>query len=76
MVILISSLIKLSNYGNITYDPETDIASTSIFKTGTEAVVSIFGVVLMSNTFINAHSAFHVLIKLLYLLLVFEVSAA
>lgn len=36
----------------------TDIASTSIFKTGTEAIVSIFGVVLMSNTFINAHSTF------------------
>lgn len=36
----------------------TEIASTSIFKTGTEAIVSIFGVVLMSNTFINAHSTF------------------
>lgn len=36
----------------------TSIASTSIFKTGTEAIVSIFGVVLMSNTFIAAHSSF------------------
>ena len=36
----------------------TDISSTGIFKTGTEAIVSIFGVVLMSNTFINAHSTF------------------
>jgi anaerobic C4-dicarboxylate transporter DcuA len=36
----------------------TDIASCSIFKTGTEAIVSIFGVVWMSNTFINAHTQF------------------
>lgn len=34
------------------------IAKCSIFTAGTEAVVSIFGVVWMSNTFINANEAF------------------
>lgn len=34
------------------------IAKSSIFTSGTEAVVSIFGVVWMSNTFINANEAF------------------
>lgn len=33
----------------------TAVASSSIFKSGTEAIVSIFGVVWMSNTFINAN---------------------
>lgn len=34
------------------------IAKSGIFISGTEAVVSIFGVVWMSNTFINANEAF------------------
>ncbi len=33
----------------------TAVASSSIFRAGTEAVVSIFGVVWMSNTFITAN---------------------
>jgi len=36
----------------------TEIAKSSIFRAGTEAVVSIFGVVWMSNTFIAANEAF------------------
>src|SRR6478609_2112095 len=36
----------------------TSIASSSIFRAGTEAVVSIFGVVWMSNTFIVANQDF------------------
>jgi anaerobic C4-dicarboxylate transporter DcuA len=36
----------------------TEIAKSSIFRAGTEAVVSIFGVVWMSNTFIGANEAF------------------
>lgn len=35
-----------------------EIAKSSIFRAGTEAVVSIFGVVWMSNTFIKANEAF------------------
>jgi len=35
-----------------------DISKSSIFRSGAEAVVSIFGVVWMSNTFINANEAF------------------
>jgi anaerobic C4-dicarboxylate transporter DcuA len=34
------------------------IAKSSIFTAGTEAIVSIFGVVWMSNTFINANEVF------------------
>lgn len=36
----------------------TDITKSGIFKSGTEAVISIFGVVWMSNTFIGANEAF------------------
>jgi len=36
----------------------TEITKSSIFRAGTEAVVSIFGVVWMSNTFINANEPF------------------
>jgi anaerobic C4-dicarboxylate transporter DcuA len=35
----------------------TEISKSTIFRSGTEAVVSIFGVVWMSNTFINANEA-------------------
>jgi len=35
-----------------------EIAKSSIFRSGAEAVVSIFGVVWMSNTFINANETF------------------
>jgi len=36
----------------------TEITKSSIFRAGTEAVVSIFGVVWMSNTFIGANEAY------------------
>ncbi len=35
----------------------TEISKSSIFRAGTEAVICIFGVVWMSNTFINANEA-------------------
>lgn len=36
----------------------TEVAKSGIFRSGTEAVVSIFGVVWMSNTFIDANEIF------------------
>lgn len=41
----------------ITKFKATEIAKSSIFRSGTEAVVSIFGVVWMSNTFITANES-------------------